>query len=284
MKIDLARRLTKIAGGRPNTELVDTIADGLVKYGSKFGLDRRSRQAHFVAQVAHESGRFRFNQEIWGPTTAQQRYEGRRDLGNTQRGDGYRFRGRGPIQLTGRANYRSFTKWCRANIGDAPDFEREPDAVAEPPWNFLAAVAYWDAFNPTGRSLNVYADQNNIEAVTRKINGGLNGFKDRCELYTRTALAFLGYDLAEGVVARFQRDAGLTGDAVDDIAGPQTRGLMHEALLKSSQKPADGHSDIPAPKNKPRTPSVAKSRGLGAAIGALIAAAAAAIAKILGVI
>lgn len=71
-----------------------------------FGIDTPQRQAAFLAQVAHESGSFRYVREIWGPTAAQQRYEGRADLGNTEPGDGQRYLGRGLIQLTGRANAR----------------------------------------------------------------------------------------------------------------------------------------------------------------------------------
>ncbi|MGR6534281.1 glycoside hydrolase family 19 protein, partial [Brevundimonas sp. RM1] len=69
-------------------------------------LDSGLRLAHFMGQCGHESGGFRFMEEIWGPTQAQRGYEGRADLGNTQSGDGRRYQGRGPIQLTGRANYR----------------------------------------------------------------------------------------------------------------------------------------------------------------------------------
>lgn len=71
-----------------------------------FGIDTPQRQAAFLAQIAHESGSFRYVREIWGPTAAQQRYEGRADLGNTEPGDGKRYLGRGLIQLTGRANAR----------------------------------------------------------------------------------------------------------------------------------------------------------------------------------
>ena len=81
-------------------------------------------RAHFLAQCEHESGGFRYKQEIWGPTAAQSGYEGRDDLGNLQKGDGYKFRGRGYIQLTGRANYRKFGRIAGA------DFEGNPDSVA----------------------------------------------------------------------------------------------------------------------------------------------------------
>lgn len=261
MTIDLAAALSRIAGARAKSELVDAIANGITDQGAQFGLDRYSRLAHFIAQVAHESGRFVYNEEIWGPTSAQKGYEGRRDLGNTEPGDGYRFRGRGPIQLTGRANYRSFTTWCRKSGFDAPNFEEVPDKVTEQPWNVLAAIAYWDAFNPTGKSLNRYADANNIEAVTRKINGGLNGFDDRIELYTRTALVFLGYEMEAGVVAAFQRDAGFDPENVDDIAGPRTREALHKALVARGTLAESKHAPL-----KPQP------NGLAAAVLALIAA------------
>ena len=79
---------------------------------TEFAIETPARIAAFVAQLAHESGQFRFMEEIWGPTPAQQRYEPlstlAATLGNTETGDGKRFKGRGPIQITGRANYRRF--------------------------------------------------------------------------------------------------------------------------------------------------------------------------------
>ena len=122
------------------------------------------RLAHFMAQVAHESGGFRYMEEI----ASGQAYEGRADLGNTQPGDGKRYKGRGPIQLTGRANYRSYGR--RVGI----DIEAHPEVVALPSFGLLVACMYWET-----RSINGLADADDVEAVTRKINGGVNGLFER---------------------------------------------------------------------------------------------------------
>lgn len=224
--IDLLR---KMAGGRPDVDNMQSVVSGLSVRPS--GLQKPHRLAHYLAQLMHESGRFRYDEELWGPTAAQQRYEGRVDLGNTEPGDGYKFRGRSGIQLTGRANYRNFTAWAREAESAAPDFETDPDLVNSDPWEGLAPIWYWDKGNPTGRSLNFYADQNNIEAITRKINGGLNGYGDRLQLYTRASLTLMGYPMEANVVRRFQQDQGFTGRDVDDIAGQKTRAAMHSVLV-----------------------------------------------------
>ena len=151
----------------------------------RFRIDNRNRVAAFVAQVAHESGRFHFVREIWGPTPAQRRYEGRRDLGNLHTGDGKRFMGRGPIQITGRANYRAFTKAIRTLIPDAPDFEAQPALLELPRWGALAAGWFWDAHD-----LNGLADNQQITLITRVINGGTNGLEER-KRYWRQMLAVL---------------------------------------------------------------------------------------------
>ena len=78
----------------------------------EFQIESPSRAAAFLAQIAHESGEFRFFEEIWGPTKAQRRYEGRHDLGNTQAGDGFRYRGRGAMQLMGVPIITSTVKSC----------------------------------------------------------------------------------------------------------------------------------------------------------------------------
>lgn len=127
-------------------------------------LDSPLRLAHFMAQLVHESGSFRYMEEI----ASGQAYEGRADLGNTETGDGRRFKGRGPIQLTGRANYREYGR-------DAGlDFESHPEMVALPSVGLLAGCMFWKK-----KGLNALADADDVRAITLKINGGLNGYEDR---------------------------------------------------------------------------------------------------------
>jgi len=127
-------------------------------------MDSGLRLAHFMAQLIHESGSFRYMEEI----ASGKAYEGRADLGNTQSGDGVTYKGRGPIQITGRANYRRFG----GKIG--VDIERHPELAAIPSIGLHLALEYWRE-----RGLNAFADADDLEAITRRINGGLNGFADR---------------------------------------------------------------------------------------------------------
>jgi len=122
------------------------------------------RFAHFFAQLGHESGGFRYMEEI----ASGAKYEGRADLGNVRTGDGRLYKGRGPIQLTGRANYRDYGR--RIGI----DLEAHPEIAAVPSIGMMTACAYW-----TVKGLNALADRGDVETITRRINGGLNGFDDR---------------------------------------------------------------------------------------------------------
>ncbi len=223
-----AEQLKRIAKGTPDSANVRSVVLALNQYGTQFGLDLPHRLAQFIAQVAHESGSFRYDKEIASGAA----YEGRKDLGNTQKGDGKKFKGRGPIQVTGRRNYRAFTAWVRKFIPDAPDFEQNPDLINTDPYEGLSAIWYWAEGNPTGKSLNVYADQNNLEMITRKINGGLNGLSDRLDYYDRTAFILLGYKLGqyEQLQAAAKRK-GWYGGKVDNLPGPQTRAAMHMLLV-----------------------------------------------------
>lgn len=127
-------------------------------------LDNSLRLTHFLAQLAHESGNFRYMEEIASGTA----YEGRKDLGNTQVGDGKRYKGRGPIQLTGRANYRKYGQ----QLGI--DFENNPEIVALPSVGLLVACKFW-----SDNGLNALADKDDVMAITCRINGGTNGLADR---------------------------------------------------------------------------------------------------------
>ena len=142
------------------------------------GINNQRRAAMWCAQIGHESVGLHYMEEIASGAA----YEGRRDLGNVCPGDGMRFKGRGPIQLTGRSNYRSFTQWCRSKGLAKHDFEAAPHLVGTPRWGFLAASWYWSAARP---QLNSLSDAGDIEGATRAINGGLNGIDDRRSRYQR---------------------------------------------------------------------------------------------------
>ena len=146
---------------------------------AEFAIDTAPRAAAFLAQLAHESGQFRFMEEIWGPTEAQRRYEPvtklSQALGNTQSGDGRRFKGRGPIQLTGRANYQRFGNLLSI------DLVGEPARAANPDVAFRIAGLFWSK-----KGLNQLADRATADAfkeITRRINGGTNGLADRQAFY-----------------------------------------------------------------------------------------------------
>lgn len=127
-------------------------------------LDNPLRLAHFMAQLMHESGNFRYMEEI----ANGQAYEGRKDLGNTIAGDGKRFKGRGPIQLTGRANYRKYGRIIGIDI------ERHPEIAAIPSIGLWTALEYWRQ-----NGINAIADKDDILSITKRINGGTNGIADR---------------------------------------------------------------------------------------------------------
>jgi len=147
----------------------------------RYDINTFRRRTHFLAQMLHESGMLRFKEEIWGPTPAQQRYEGRIDLGNTKPGDGFRFRGRGLIQLTGRANYAAYT------LATGIDYLENPDLVAERPAAVDVAGWFWHR-----NGINRLADLNDINQVTRRINGGFNGLRERVLLLRKARFALMG--------------------------------------------------------------------------------------------
>ena len=164
---------------------------------AEFAIEAPARAAAFLAQLAHESGQFRFMEEIWGPTSAQQRYEPASTLattlGNTEPGDGKRFKGRGPIQITGRANYRRFGDLLGVGLVS------EPARAAVPELAFRIAGLFWSK-----KGLNELADQATPDAfreITRRINGGFNGLEDRRKFYA-AACTVLGVPAGAGHARR----------------------------------------------------------------------------------
>ena len=142
----------------------------LNQYMQEYGINTPSRQAAFIAQIGHESTQLRYVEEIASGAA----YEGRKDLGNTQPGDGKRFKGRGIIQITGRKNYQQ--------ISDAwgIDFVTQPELLATPEYAVKSACWWWD-----NRHLNALADAGDFLKITKIINGGTNGLIDRTTIYER---------------------------------------------------------------------------------------------------
>jgi putative chitinase len=149
-------------------------AQPLVAAMAEFDINTTPRQAAFLAQVLHESGMLRYTTEIWGPTPAQARYEGRKDLGNTEPGDGVRFMGRGLLETTGRANYDA--------TGQAlgVDLLSDPEQLAQPELAARSAGWFWRV-----HGLNELADVGDFRRITLRINGGTTGLDERVALYAR---------------------------------------------------------------------------------------------------
>lgn len=134
---------------------------------SKFEINNSFRIAAFLAQIAHESGSLKYKEELASGIA----YEARKDLGNINPGDGKRYKGRGLIQLTGRSNYT----WASKALGI--DLINNPTLATTPTISAKIAGLYWQS-----RGLNKLADMNTIASfrdITKKINGGLNGWIDR---------------------------------------------------------------------------------------------------------
>lgn len=218
--------LDAAAGRKVDRKNAGSLLIGLALYPDS-GLEWRQRMAHFLAQVLWESGGLALDQERWGPTEAQKRYDTRTDLGNTAAadGDGYTNRGEGPIQLTGGANRRAAREGLIARgFRNVPDFVGT-DALLTDPWEGLSAVWYWDS-----RRLNDAADRGDIVAVTRGVNGGENGLAGRIGYYVRSAFALLGRQMGASLrtdIMAFQTEQKLK---VDGIAGENTRAALHAAL------------------------------------------------------
>jgi putative chitinase len=220
-------------------KIVEAIAGPMQDTLARYDIVTMLRIAHFLAQIAHESDGFSTTEEYASGAA----YEGRADLGNTQPGDGVRFKGRGLIQLTGRANYASYGR----RIG--MDLIADPARAADPATSLVLACEYWSR---TDGGLNHFADRDDIVAITRAINGGRNGLDDRRSYLVRAKQA-LARSAAHGIayhqpvgspqvlrrgirndqVEALQRALAAAGypATIDGDFGPAT-----EAMVKSFQK------------------------------------------------
>lgn len=192
----------------------------------EFEINTPLRQAAFIAQLAHESCELKFMEEIASGAA----YEGRRDLGNTQPGDGKRYKGRGPIQLTGRANYKRF--------GDllGLDLVNNPQLAATPQVGFRIAGLFWKS-----HGLNELADQQKFQTITRRINGGLNGQADRVKYYN-LAKKILTAGNGSSANAPAQPQPSPTAPASDATPYPGTplsKGSKGAAVLSLQQRLRD---------------------------------------------
>lgn len=230
---DWVKIINKIAPGAIPS-IVRGLADSMPRVIREANLTTNLRLAHFLAQVAHESAGFRTTIEYASGSA----YNGRKDLGNSRPGDGPRFKGRGLIQITGRANYAAMGKALDQ------DFITDPTEMGDFPWAALTAAVYWKTHN-----LNKYADRNDIKSVTRIINGGYNGLADR-EHYFNLAQKVLANNPVSvdpdgiDVCAAQKRLAALsypTGGA-DGQIGPLTRSAIRD-FQDAANLPVTGNLD-----------------------------------------
>jgi len=137
----------------------------------RFQINTPKRVAAFIAQVAHESGSFYYTKEI----ASGKAYEGRTDLGNTQPGDGVKYKGHGLIQITGRANHLACGRALGLDLIEHPEMLEQPEPAA------LSAGWFWHDF----KNLNPLADAGEFLKITKRINGGTNGLADREQFYNQ---------------------------------------------------------------------------------------------------
>jgi putative chitinase len=193
-------------------EIARALERGMADACAKFDINTGARLADFLAQTAHESSDYTRRVEnlnytasrltaVWPkrfhtlddakpyaqnpPALANFVYADR--MGNSQTGDGWRYRGRGFLQVTGRENYREVTRLLREADVVCPDFIIDPDALSEPRWAAMSAAALWQHWD-----LNELADAGEFTKQTIKINGGTNGLEDRLKRRARARAALLG--------------------------------------------------------------------------------------------
>lgn len=208
-------------------QLVDAVTAGL----AAAQCTNVKRIAMFLAQTGHESDGYQTTEEYADGSE----YNNRADLGNTQPGDGPRFKGRTWIQITGRANYTKFSAWAadQGLISDPAYFVNNPTALADLKWAGVGAAWYWTVARST---INALSDQGDVVGVTQLINGGQNGIDDRRARY-KQAIA-----LGDRLLALI--NPAVPDNEGDDVLAALTPDEQHELLdgvrwLKAQLGPTD---------------------------------------------
>ena len=264
----------------PKAKTPKKLFDAMDELFPKYSVDTPERIAGFLAQCGHESGGFRFVEEnlnysakaldsVFGKyfknggrdakeyarkpeKIANVVYGNRMGNGDEDSGDGWQFKGRGYIQLTGRNNYTSFAESVDMDLDECIDYLKTPKGALE------SALWFWDT-----NKLNKYCDKHDVKGMTKRVNGGYNGLEDREEKWEKV-LELLGgasaepaeveeitYTLRVGStgpdVEKMQNALGLSGDGIfgpgtkravkmfqhnngltaDGIAGPATLGKLY---------------------------------------------------------
>lgn len=206
-----------------------------------YGITTPARVAAFLAQLAVESGRFRYLRELADGSA----YEGKASLGNTEPGDGQRYRGRGWIQITGRANYRDTAARMRRRLPamQVPDFEADPEALEDPRWASLASADWWEAHGLNEIADLTLEDGRQIDRISRAINRG-NPDTDRPANHEteRRAAWILALSIMQS------SEAETLGHATQPSPGPGNtpNGPPDAAPMPSDQYTQEGNMPLPA--------------------------------------
>lgn len=228
-------------------DLLRSVVDNFNDLATQFSLTTNLRICHFFAQAAVETDWFKTLQEY----ASGDEYEGRTDLGNTQPGDGRRYKGRGIFQTTGRYNYAAAGK--RMGL----DLISNPQLLLEPRNAVLSALYFWQS-----RNMNAIADRDDIDAASRAVNGGYNGYEYRVQalnvLKSTIGQTFIGPSSSMAEVENVQIMLKLLGYKVgvtDGLYGPATAaavkkfqidnglsqtGVANEATLRLLEKKTNG--------------------------------------------
>lgn len=237
-----AELLKSIASPKGKSIIIADVAKYLSEHMEEYGVDSYLRVCHFLAQATHECDGFNTLREYWGPTSAQRRYEGRKDLGNVVKGDGKRYMGRGIFQITGRYNYRLYGN----KLGI--DLENNPELAENPKTSVLIALEYWRT-----KGLSAIADKDDVVLITKRINGGTNGLFDRRQ-YLEKAKKLVPQNIATVTVSIPTETPTLNivmakfGDGSDYVADLQNmlirKGYTIVADGKFGKKTQDAVSDF----------------------------------------